>query len=208
MPGLIGKKVGMISVFGADGKNIPCTVVEAGPCVVTQVRTVETDGYAAVQLAYDEKKEKRTSKALKGHFEKAGTTPKKKLVEFEANFAGELKLGDTITVADVFTEDVKFVDVVGTSKGKGFQGVVKRHGFAGVGGETHGQHNRLRHPGSMGASSWPSRVFPGMRMAGHMGAERVKVFNLEVLKVIPENNLLVIKGSVPGAKGSYIILEA
>ena len=208
MPGLIGKKVGMISVFGADGKNIPCTVVEAGPCVVTQVRTVETDGYAAVQLAYDEKKEKRTSKALKGHFEKAGTTPKKKLVEFAADFAGELKLGDTITVADVFTEDVKFVDVVGTSKGKGFQGVVKRHGFAGVGGETHGQHNRLRHPGSMGASSWPSRVFPGMRMAGHMGNERVKVFNLEVLKVIPENNLLVIKGSVPGAKGSYIILEA
>jgi len=208
MPGLIGKKVGMISVFGADGKNIPCTVVEAGPCVVTQVRTVETDGYSAVQLAYDEKKEKRTSKALKGHFEKAGTTPKKKLVEFEADFDRELKLGDTITVADVFTEDVKFVDVVGTSKGKGFQGVVKRHGFAGVGGETHGQHNRLRHPGSMGASSWPSRVFPGMRMAGHMGAERVKVFNLEVLKVIPENNLLVIKGSVPGAKGSYIILEA
>ena len=208
MPGLIGKKVGMISVFGADGKNIPCTVIEAGPCVVTQVRTVETDGYAAVQLAYDEKKEKRTSKALKGHFEKAGTTPKKKLVEFEANFAGELKLGDTITVADVFTEDVKFVDVVGTSKGKGFQGVVKRHGFAGVGGQTHGQHNRLRHPGSMGASSWPSRVFPGMRMAGHMGNERVKVFNLEVLKVIPENNLLVIKGSVPGAKGSYVILEA
>ena len=208
MPGLIGKKVGMISVFGADGKNIPCTVVEAGPCVVTQVRTVETDGYSAVQLAYDKKKEKRTSKALKGHFEKAGTTPKKKLVEFEANFAGELKLGDTITVADVFTEDVKFVDVVGTSKGKGFQGVVKRHGFAGVGGQTHGQHNRLRHPGSMGASSWPSRVFPGMRMAGHMGNERVKVFNLEVLKVIPENNLLVIKGSIPGAKGSYIILEA
>ncbi len=198
----------MISVFGADGKNIPCTVVEAGPCVVTQVRTVETDGYSAVQLAYDEKKEKRTSAALKGHFEKAGTTPKKKLVEFPMDFAGELKLGDTVTVADVFTEDVKFVDVVGTSKGKGFQGVVKRHGFAGVGGETHGQHNRLRHPGSMGASSWPSRVFPGMRMAGHMGSERVKVFNLEVLKVIPENNLLIVKGSVPGAKGSYIILEA
>ena len=208
MPGLIGKKVGMISVFGADGKNIPCTVVEAGPCVVTQVRTVETDGYEAVQLAYDEKKEKRTSAALKGHFEKAGTTPKKKLVEFPMDFAGELKLGDTVTVADVFTEDVKFVDVVGTSKGKGFQGVVKRHGFAGVGGETHGQHNRLRHPGSMGASSWPSRVFPGMRMAGHMGNERVKVFNLEVLKVIPENNLIVVKGSVPGAKGSYLILEA
>ena len=208
MPGLIGKKVGMISVFGADGKNIPCTVVEAGPCVVTQVRTVETDGYAAIQLAYDEKKEKQTSKALKGHFEKAGTTPKKKVVEFEADFAGDLKLGDVLTVADVFTEDIKFVDVVGTSKGKGFQGVVKRHGFAGVGGQTHGQHNRLRHPGSMGASSWPSRVFPGMRMAGHMGNERVKVFNLEVLKVIPENNLVVVKGSVPGAKGSYIILEA
>ena len=208
MPGLIGKKVGMISVFGADGKNIPCTVVEAGPCVVTQVRTVEKDGYAAVQLAYDEKKEKHTSAALKGHFEKAGTTPKRKLVEFEADFAGELKLGDTLTIADIFTEDVKFVDVVGTSKGKGFQGVVKRHGFAGVGGKTHGQHNRLRHPGSMGASSWPSRVLPGMRMAGHMGNERVKVFNLEVLKVIPENNLLVIKGSVPGAKGSYVILEA
>ena len=208
MPGLIGKKVGMISVFGADGKNVPCTVVEAGPCVVTQVRTVETDGYAAVQLAYDEKKEKQTSKALKGHFEKAGTTPKKKVLEFEADFAGDLKLGDVLTVADVFTEDVKFVDVVGTSKGKGFQGVVKRHGFAGVGGQTHGQHNRLRHPGSMGASSWPSRVFPGMRMAGHMGNERVKVFNLEVLKVIPENNLIVVKGSVPGAKGSYLIVEA
>ena len=208
MPGLIGKKVGMISVFGADGKNIPCTVVEAGPCVVTQVRTVETDGYSAIQLAYDEKKEKQTSKALKGHFEKAGTTPKKKVVEFEADFAGDLKLGDVLTVADVFTEDVKFVDVVGTSKGKGFQGVVKRHGFAGVGGQTHGQHNRLRHPGSMGASSWPSRVFPGMRMAGHMGNERVKVFNLEVLKVIPENNLIVVKGSVPGAKGSYLIVEA
>jgi large subunit ribosomal protein L3 len=208
MPGLIGKKVGMISVFGADGKNIPCTVVEAGPCVVTQVRTVEKDGYAAVQLAYDEKKEKHTSAALKGHFEKAGTTPKKKLVEFEADFAGELKLGDVLTVADVFTESVKFVDVVGTSKGKGFQGVVKRHGFAGVGGTTHGQHNRLRHPGSMGASSWPSRVFPGMRMAGHMGNERVKVFNLEVIKTIPENNLIVVKGSVPGAKGSDLILEA
>ncbi len=198
----------MISVFGADGKNVPCTVVEAGPCVVTQVRTVETDGYSAIQLAYDEKKEKQTSKALKGHFEKAGTTPKKKVIEFEADFAGDLKLGDVLTVADVFTEDVKFVDVVGTSKGKGFQGVVKRHGFAGVGGQTHGQHNRLRHPGSMGASSWPSRVFPGMRMAGHMGNERVKVFNLEVLKVIPENNLIVVKGSVPGAKGSYLIVEA
>ena len=208
MPGLIGKKIGMISVFGADGKNIPCTVVEAGPCVVTQVRTVEKDGYAAVQLAYDEKKEKHTSAALKGHFEKAGTTPKRKLVEFAADFAGELNLGDTISVADVFTEDVKFVDVVGTSKGKGFQGVVKRHGFAGVGGRTHGQHNRLRHPGSMGASSWPSRVFPGRRMAGPMGNARVKGFNLEIIKIVPEHNLLVIKGSVPGAKGSYLILEA
>ncbi len=206
MPGLIGKKIGMTSVFGADGKNIPCTVIEAGPCVVTQIRTVEKDGYAAVQLAYDEMKEKHASKSLKGHFEKAGTTPKRKLAEFKADFAGELKLGDTLTVADIFTE-VKFVDVVGTSKGKGFQGVVKRHGFAGVGGQTHGQHNRLRHPGSMGASSWPSRVFPGMRMAGQMGGDRVKVFNLEVVKVIPENNLLVVKGSIPGAKGSYVMVE-
>ena len=206
MPGLIGKKIGMTSVFGADGKNIPCTVIEAGPCVVTQIRTVEKDGYAAVQLAYDEISEKHASKALKGHFEKAGTTPKRKLVEFKADFAQELKLGDVLTVADIFG-DVQFVDVVGTSKGKGFQGVVKRHGFAGVGGQTHGQHNRLRHPGSLGACSWPSRVFKGMRMAGHMGNERVKVFNLEVIKVMPENNLIVVKGSVPGAKGSYVILE-
>ena len=206
MPGLIGKKIGMTSVFGADGKNIPCTVVEAGPCVVTQIRTVEKDGYAAVQLAYDEISEKHASKALKGHFEKAGTTPKRKLVEFKADFAQELKLGDVLTVADIFG-DVKFVDVIGTSKGKGFQGVVKRHGFAGVGGQTHGQHNRLRHPGSLGACAWPSRVFKGMRMAGHMGNERVKVFNLEVIKVMPENNLLVVKGSVPGAKGSYVIME-
>ena len=206
MPGLIGKKIGMTSVFGADGKNIPCTVIEAGPCVVTQIRTVEKDGYAAVQLAYDEISEKHASKALKGHFEKAGTTPKRKLVEFKADFAQELKLGDVLTVADIFS-DVKFVDVVGTSKGKGFQGVVKRHGFAGVGGQTHGQHNRLRHPGSLGACSWPSRVFKGTRMAGHMGNARVKVFNLEVLKVMPENNLIVVKGSVPGAKGSYVIVE-
>ena len=206
MPGLIGKKIGMTSVFGADGKNIPCTVVEAGPCVVTQIRTVEKDGYAAVQLAYDEISEKHASKALKGHFEKAGTTPKRKLVEFKADFAQELKLGDVLSVADIFA-DVKFVDVIGTSKGKGFQGVVKRHGFAGVGGQTHGQHNRLRHPGSLGACAWPSRVFKGMRMAGHMGNERVKVFNLEVIKVMPENNLIVVKGSVPGAKGSYVILE-
>ncbi|MBO5074660.1 MAG: 50S ribosomal protein L3 [Bacteroidales bacterium] len=206
MPGLIGKKIGMTSVFGADGRNIPCTVIEAGPCVVTQIRTVEKDGYAAVQLAYDEISEKHASKALKGHFEKAGTTPKRKLVEFKADFAQDLKLGDTLTVADIF-ENVQFVDVVGTSKGKGFQGVVKRHGFAGVGGQTHGQHNRLRHPGSLGASSWPSRVFKGMRMAGHTGNERVTVFNLEVIKVMPENNLIVVKGSVPGAKGSYVIVE-
>ena len=207
MPGLIGKKIGMTSVFGADGKNIPCTVIEAGPCVVTQVRTVEKDGYAAVQLAYGETTEKHASAPLRGHFAKAGTTPKRELVEFPADFDGELKLGDTLTVTDVF-KVADYVDVAGTSKGKGFQGVVKRHGFAGVGGKTHGQHNRLRHPGSMGASSWPSRVFPGMRMAGHMGNERVKVQNLVVIKIIPENNLLVVKGSVPGAKGSYLILEA
>ena len=206
MPGLIGKKIGMTSVFGADGKNIPCTVIEAGPCVVTQLRTLEKDGYEAVQLAYDEIKEIHASEPLKGHFKKAGTTPKRKLVEFPADFEGELKLGDTITVGDIMN-DVKFVDVVGTSKGKGFQGVVHRYHFAGVGGATHGQHNRLRKPGSLGASSWPSRVFPGMRMGGHMGNESVKVFNLEVVKVIPENNLLVIKGSVPGAKGSYVALE-
>ena len=207
MPGVIGKKIGMTSVFGADGKNIPCTVIEAGPCVVTQLRTLEKDGYNAVQLAYDETTEKHASKPLQGHFKKAGVTPRKKLVEFEADFSKELALGDVLTVEDVLT-DVEFVDVVGTSKGKGFQGVVHRHHFQGVGGKTHGQHNRLRHPGSMGASSWPSRVFPGMRMAGHMGAERVKVFNLRVLKLIPENNLVVVKGSVPGAKGSYVILEA
>ena len=206
MPGLIGKKIGMTSVFGADGKNLPCTVIEAGPCVVTQIRTVEKDGYAAVQLAYDEISEKHASKALKGHFEKAGTTPKRKLVEFKADFAQELKLGDVLTVADIFA-DVQFVDVVGTSKGRGFQGVVKRHGFAGVGGQTHGQHNRLRHPGSLGACAWPSRVFKGTRMAGQMGNARVKVFNLEVIKVMPENNLIVVKGSVPGAKGSNVILE-
>ena len=208
MPGLIGKKIGMTSVFGADGKNIPCTVIEAGPCVVTQLRTVEKDGYAAVQLAYDEITEKHTSKALAGHFKKAGTTPKRKLVEFEADFAKELQLGDVVTVEDILKDGVDFVDVVGTSKGKGFQGVVHRYHFAGVGGQTHGQHNRLRKPGSLGASSWPSRVFPGMRMGGHMGNERVKIFNLKVVKIIPENNLIVLKGSVPGAKGSYVTLEA
>ena len=208
MPGLIGKKIGMTSVFGADGKNIPCTVIEAGPCVVTQIRTVEKDGYAAVQLAYDEISEKHASKALEGHFKKAGTTPKRKLVEFEADFTKELKLGDVITVGDILADGVEFVDVVGTSKGKGFQGVVHRYHFAGVGGQTHGQHNRLRKPGSLGASSWPSRVFPGMRMGGHMGNERVKIFNLKVVKIMPENNLIIVKGSVPGAKGSYVLLEA
>ena len=208
MPGLIGKKIGMTSVFGADGKNIPCTVIEAGPCVVTQVRTIETDGYEAVQLAYDEMSEKHASAPLMGHFKKAGTTPKRKLVEFPADYSRELKLGDVITVEDILKAEVPFVDVVGTSKGKGFQGVVHRHGFAGVGGKTHGQHNRLRHPGSMGASSWPSRVLPGMRMAGHMGNARVKVFNLKVVKILPENNIIVVKGSVPGARGSYVLVEA
>jgi len=196
----------MTSVFSADGKNLPCTVIEAGPCVVTQIRTVEKDGYAAVQLAYDEKKEARANKAEIGHFKKAGTTPKYKLVEFKADFAKELNLGDVITVADAF-EGVPYVDVAGTSKGKGFQGVVKRHGFQGVGGKTHGQDDRLRHPGSLGACAFPGKVFRGTRMAGHMGNERVKVSNLEVIKIIPENNLLIVKGSVPGAKGSYVIVE-
>lgn len=198
----------MTSVFGADGKNIPCTVIEAGPCVVTQIRTVEKDGYAAVQLAYDEKKEKHTSGGQLGHFKKANTTPKRKIVEFPMEFEIELNLGDTVTVGDIFSNDLlDWVDVTGISKGKGFQGVVKRHGFAGVGGQTHGQHNRLRAPGSIGAASWPSRVFKGKKMAGRMGGDQVQIQNLRVLKVIPENNLLIVKGSVPGAKGSYVILE-
>ena len=207
MPGLIGKKIGMTSVFGADGKNIPCTVIEAGPCVVTQIRTEETNGYAAVQLAYDEKKEKHTSSGLMGHFKKAQTTPKRKVVEFANDFAQTLQLGDTITVADVIHDQMEWVDVTGISKGKGFQGVVKRHGFAGVGGATHGQHNRLRAPGSMGASSWPSRVFKGKKLAGRMGGDQVKILNLRVIKVIPENNLVLVKGSIPGCKGSYVIVE-
>lgn len=205
MPGLIGKKIGMTSVFSAEGKNIPCTVIEAGPCVVTQVKTMETDGYEAVQLAYGDKREKNSSKAMVGHFQKADTTPKRKVVEFSSDFNDELKLGDQINV-DLFAEG-DWIDVVGISKGKGFQGVVKRHGFAGVGQSTHGQHNRLRAPGSIGASSYPSRVFKGMRMAGQTGGGRVKVQNLRVLKVIPENNLLLVKGSVPGSKGSFIIIE-
>ena len=204
MSGIIGKKVGMTSVYNAEGKNIPCTVIQAGPCVVTQVKTVEIDGYASVQLAYDEKKDKNTSKPMKGHFAKANTTAKKKLVEFK-KFNDAKTIGEVIT-AELFVEG-DLIDVVGTSKGKGFQGVVKRHGFAGVGGQTHGQHNRLRAPGSLGASSWPSRVFKGMRMAGRMGGDRVKIQNLQVLKVYPEQNLLVVSGSIPGAKGSYVILE-
>ncbi|OQA00016.1 MAG: 50S ribosomal protein L3 [Bacteroidetes bacterium ADurb.Bin416] len=193
----------MTSVFSADGKNIPCTVVEAGPCVVTQVKTVETDGYEAVQLGFQEKTAKHTTKPEMGHFKKAGVAPQKHLVEFKG-FDG-LKPGDVVT-ADLFEAD-EYVDVVGTSKGKGFQGVVKRHGFSGVGEATHGQHNRLRAPGSLGASSWPSRVFKGMRMAGRTGGDRVTVQNLQVIKVIPEHNLVLIKGSVPGAKGSIVIID-
>ncbi|MBE5034371.1 50S ribosomal protein L3 [Gallalistipes aquisgranensis] len=204
MSGLIGKKIGMTSVFSAEGKNIPCTVIEAGPCVVTQIKTVEKDGYAAVQIAYDEKKEKHTSSSLLGHFKKAGTTPMRKLVEIKS-FDKELNLGDVITL-DIF-EDDDWVDVTGISKGKGFQGVVKRHGFGGVGGQTHGQHNRQRKPGSLGASSYPSRVFKGKRLPGQTGGEQVKVLNLRILKKIPENNLLLVKGSIPGAKGSYLIIE-
>lgn len=194
----------MTSIFDAEGKNIPCTVIEAGPCVVTQLRTVDTDGYAAVQLAFDDKKEKNTTGSLKGHFAKAKTTPKRKLVEFKG-FNDAKALGDIISV-EIFAEG-DYVDVVGTSKGKGFQGVVKRHGFGGVGGQTHGQHNRLRAPGSLGASSWPSRVFKGMRMAGRTGGDRVKIQNLQVLKVYTEQNLLVVSGSIPGAKGSYVIVD-
>jgi large subunit ribosomal protein L3 len=203
MAGIIGKKVGMTSIYNAEGKSIPCTVIEAGPCVVTQVKTIEIDGYNAVQIGFEDKKDKHTTKALQGHFKKAGTTPKRKVIEFEFN--EEKKLGDVITV-EVFAEG-EFVDIVGESKGKGFQGVVKRHGFAGVGGQTHGQHNRLRAPGSLGASSWPSRVFKGMRMAGRMGGNRVKVQNLELVKVFTEKNILVVRGSIPGAKGSYVIIE-
>ena len=203
MSGLIGKKIGMTSVFGADGKNIPCTVIEAGPCVVTQLKTPEKDGYSAVQIAYDETTEKHTSNSLLGHFKKANTTPKRKLVEF-TSFENELNLGDVITV-DIFEEN-DWVDVTGISKGKGFQGV-KRHGFAGVGGQTHGQHNRQRKPGSLGASSYPSRVFKGKRLPGRTGGERVTVLNLRIVKKLPENNLLLVKGSIPGAKGSYLLIE-
>ena len=204
MSGLIGKKIGMTSLYDDKGKNIPCTVIEVGPCVVTQVRTTEVDGYKALQLGFDDKAEKRSTNASLGHFKKANTAPKKKLVEFQ-NFEEEHKLGDTLKV-DLFQEG-EFVDVSGTSKGKGFQGVVKRHGFGGVGQATHGQHNRLRAPGSIGAASYPARVFKGMRMAGQMGNSKVKVQNLRVIKVVPEKNLLVVKGCVPGHKNAYVIVQ-
>ena len=204
MSGLIGKKIGMTSIFDANGKNMPCTVIEVGPCVVTQVRTEEVDGYSALQLGFDDKTEKRATKADLGHAKKAGTSVKRKVAEFRG-FDEEYKLGDTITV-EHFAEG-EFVDVSGTSKGKGFQGVVKRHGFAGVGQATHGQHNRLRAPGSIGAASYPARVFKGMKMAGRMGTDTVKVQNLRVLKVVAEKNLLVIKGCVPGPKNAYLIIQ-
>ena len=204
MSGIIGKKIGMTSVFGAEGKYIPCTVILAGPCVVTQVKTKATDGYEAVQLSFDEKKEKHTNNAHMGHYKKTNTTPKRKVIEFR-EFPEQPALGSEVK-ADIFVEG-EYVNVIGTSKGKGFQGVVRRHHFSGVGGQTHGQHNRLRAPGSMGASSYPSRVLKGMRSAGHMGAVRVKIQNLQVVKIIPEQNLLVIKGAVPGHKGSYVIVE-
>lgn len=203
MSGLIGRKIGMTSIFDENGKNIPCTVIEAGPCVVTQVRTNEVDGYEALQLGFDDKNDKHSNKAATGHFKKAGTVAKKKVVELQ--FENDYKLGDVLTV-DVFAEG-EFVDVQGVSKGKGFQGVVKRHGFGGVGQSTHGQHNRLRAPGSVGASSYPSRVFKGMRMAGRMGGVNVKVQNLKVLKVVADKNLIVIKGCVPGHNNSYVIIQ-
>jgi large subunit ribosomal protein L3 len=204
MPGLIGKKIGMTSIFDKDGKNIPCTVIQAGPCTVTQVKTVESDGYAAVQLAFDDKKEKNTPKAEQGHFARASATPKKKVIELKG-FVKHWKTGDVITV-DYFNDDT-WLDVSGISKGKGFQGVVKRHNFAGVNDATHGQHNRLRAPGSLGGSSYPSRVFKGMRMGGQTGNKKVKILNLRVMKIVPENNLLILKGSVPGSNGSYLIIE-
>jgi large subunit ribosomal protein L3 len=204
MPGIIGRKIGMTSLFTPEGKSVPCTLIEAGPCTVTQVKTVDNDGYAAVQLGFGERKEKNTPNALAGHFKKANATPKKKVVEFRLEDT-TLSLGDVVK-ADLF-EEGEFVDAIGTSKGKGFQGVVKRYNFAGVGGQTHGQHNRGRHPGSIGACSWPSRVFKGMRMAGRMGGDRVKIQNLRILKVIADRNVIVVSGSVPGAKNSYIVLE-
>jgi large subunit ribosomal protein L3 len=206
MSGIIGKKIGMTSVFDENGKNVPCTVIEAGPCVVTQVRTKDTDGYESIQLAFDELKEKHTNKALKGHFAKAGVSPKKVVKEFTRFEAGhQKKYGDVITV-DIFVEG-EYIDVIGTSKGKGFQGVVRRHNFGGVNDATHGQHNRGRAPGSIGASSYPSRVLKGMRMAGRMGNQRVKQINLQIVKIVPDRNLIIVKGAVPGANGSYVIVE-
>jgi len=209
MPGIIGKKIGMTSVFGPEGVNIACTVIEAGPCVITQVKNADTDGYRAVQLAFGEKKEKNTPRAAIGHFKKASTTPKKAIAEFRdfrSEYDGLVELGKEIRVQDVFVEG-DFVDAVGTSKGKGFQGVVKRHNFAGVGGQTHGQHNRLRAPGSMGNASFASRVPKGKRLAGRMGGDRVKVMNLRVVKIMPEQNLIIISGALPGAKNSTVILQ-
>jgi large subunit ribosomal protein L3 len=204
MPGIIGKKVGMTSIYSAAGKNIPCTVIEAGPCVVTQIKTQEKDGYTAVQIAFGDKKEKNTSKPMQGHFKKAGTTPKRFLAEFDG-FNEDVKMGDTITLEGFFAEGEN-VDVVGTTKGKGFQGVVKRHGFAGVGEATHGQHNRLRAPGSLGASSDPSRVFKGMRMAGRTGGNQRTLQNLEVIKVLADENLILVKGAIPGYNGSTVYI--
>jgi len=204
MQGLIGKKVGMTSVFDENGKNIPCTVLQAGPCVVTQVKTVEKDGYNAVQLGFEDKKEKHTTKAEMGHFKKANTAPKRKVVEFSGFEVGQVQVGEVITAAFFSTDTI--VDVRGWSKGKGFQGVVKRHGFSGVGGQTHGQHNRGRAPGSLGASSFPSRVLPGMRMAGRMGGNMVESMDLKVVKLLAEDNILIVKGSVPGPKGGYVII--
>jgi len=209
MPGIIGRKVGMTSVFAANGENIAVTVIEAGPCVVTQVKNVETDGYRAVQLAFGDKKEKNTTKPMQGHFKKANTTGKRAVVEFrdfKTEYDGMVELGKEIKVSDVFVEG-DFLDAVGTSKGKGFQGVVKRHGFQGVGGQTHGQHNRLRAPGSMGNASFAARVIKGKRLAGRMGGDRVKLTNLKVVKIIADQNLILISGSVPGAKNSTIILQ-
>jgi len=205
MPGLIGKKIGMTSIYSAAGKNIPCTILEVGPCVVTQVRTLEKDGYEAVQLGFGERSEKRTSKAMQGHFKRAGVSLKRKPVEFRG-FAKEMNAGDEVKVEDIFNEG-EFVSIYGTSKGKGFQGVVKRHGFAGVGQATHGQHNRLRAPGSIGAASTPARVFKGMRMGGQMGNVRVTIENLEVVKVMAEDGVLVVKGAVPGHKGSTVVIR-
>ncbi len=204
MQGLIGKKVGMTSIFDENGKNIPCTVLQAGPCVVTQIKTVDKDGYFAVQLGFDEKKEKRATKAEIGHLKKVNTTPKRKLVEFKGFDEGQVKEGEVLT--SEFFETGTLIDVRGWSKGKGFQGVVKRHGFSGVGGQTHGQHNRGRAPGSLGASSFPSRVLPGMRMAGRMGGNKKMSMDMRVMKIMPENNILIVRGSVPGPNGGYVII--